>query len=244
MGFRRPIPEGFYEDDLRGALASYDFGAVFAAVRRQTGLSQLRLADLLGLSQSRISAVERGERRLIHVKLVARLATALGIPARLLGFPADSSGTVAEQEVSWMDRRDFVALVTAATVGSNLHPELARLATLLPEHADPVTRPRIGAADVEAVEAITAGFRRSDLAHGGGLCRAAAMAQLHQVRRLEDAACSPEVHTRLLVAIADLASVAGWMAYECATRRCYFRMEVKDRPLLPCRSKEVKLEAA
>ncbi|MBB5159545.1 helix-turn-helix domain-containing protein [Saccharopolyspora phatthalungensis] len=57
-GFRKPIPEGFYEDaDLRAALANYDFGAVFAAVRQQTGLSQLQLADLLGLSQSRVSAV-------------------------------------------------------------------------------------------------------------------------------------------------------------------------------------------
>ncbi|TVT25757.1 helix-turn-helix transcriptional regulator [Amycolatopsis rhizosphaerae] len=61
-GFRRPIPDRFYEDpEVRAALARYDFGAVFTAVREQTGLSQLQLADLLGLSQSRISAVERGE---------------------------------------------------------------------------------------------------------------------------------------------------------------------------------------
>src|SRR5918998_6114160 len=87
-GFRTPIPDGFYEDaDLRAALARYDFGAVFAAVRQHTGLSQLQLADLLDLSQSRVSAVERGERRLTHVKLAARLATLLGIPPRLLGFP-------------------------------------------------------------------------------------------------------------------------------------------------------------
>jgi transcriptional regulator with XRE-family HTH domain len=214
-GFARPIPEGFYDDPaVRAALAAYDFGPVLAAIREHTGLSQLQLAGLVGLSQSRVSAVERGERRLTHVRVVARMATALGIPARLLGFDTDSAGSVAEQEVSWLDRRDFLALVTAATLGSNLHPELARLGALLPGRAEPVTRPRIGAADVNAIEAITDGFRRSDFAHGGGLCRAAAIAQLHQVRRLEDAACSPEVHTRLLVAIAELASIAGWMAYD------------------------------
>jgi transcriptional regulator with XRE-family HTH domain len=215
-GFRNPIPDGFYEDaDLRAALARYDFGAVFAAVRQHTGLSQLQLADLLDLSQSRVSAVERGERRLTHVRLAARLAILLRIPSRLLGFPDAAPGSVvAQEEVSWLERRDFLALVTAATLGSSLHPELARLGALLPGDVEPVTRPRIGAADVDAIEAITDGFRRSDFAHGGGLCRAAAVTQLHQVRRLEDAACAPEVHTRLLVAAAELASMAGWMAYD------------------------------
>lgn len=218
-GFRQPVPDGFYEDAaLRAALARYDFGTVFAAVRQQTGLSQLQLADLLGLSQSRISAVERGERRLTHVSLAARLATVLCIPAPLLGFPADAHtdvpGSVAGEEVSWLERRDFLALVTAATLGSSLHPELSRLSALLPGQPEPVTRRRIGAADVDAIEAITDGFRRSDFAHGGGLCRAAAVAQLHQVRHLEDALCPPEVRTRLLVATAELASMAGWMAYD------------------------------
>jgi hypothetical protein len=49
---------------------------------------------------------------------------------------------------------------------------------------------------------------------GGGLCRAAAVAQLHQVRRLEDAVCTSAIRSRLLVAIAELASMAGWMAYD------------------------------
>ncbi|MDQ1293961.1 MAG: hypothetical protein QG608_1844, partial [Actinomycetota bacterium] len=120
----KPIPDGFYEDgDLRTALARYDFGAVFAAVRQHTGLSQLQLAGLLDLSQSRVSAVERGERRLTHVKLAARLATLLRIPPRLLGFPAEVTGSLAAQEeANWWERRDFLALVTAATLGSDLHP--------------------------------------------------------------------------------------------------------------------------
>ncbi len=215
VGFQRPIPQGFYDGaDLRRALAGYDFGPVFRAVRQQTGLSQLQLAGLLDLSQSRVSAVERGERRLAHVTVVARLATALGIPARLLGFPADSVGNVAAEEVSWVDRRDFLTLVTAAAVGSGLHPELARLGALLPGGVEPVTRPRIGAADVDAIEAVTDGFRRSEQAHGGGLGRAAAGAQLQQVRSLDNATCSPEIRARLLVATADLALTAGWMAYD------------------------------
>ncbi|TVT25759.1 XRE family transcriptional regulator [Amycolatopsis rhizosphaerae] len=150
--------------------------------------------------------------------MAARLATVLGVPASLLGFPGDTpseaGSSVETEEVSWLDRRDFLALVTAATLGSNLHPELSRLGSLLPDQAEPVSRPRIGAADVDAIEAITDGFRRSDFANGGGLCRAAAIAQLHQVRQLDDAICTAEVRLRLLIATAELASMAGWMAYD------------------------------
>ncbi|MFD2422428.1 helix-turn-helix domain-containing protein [Amycolatopsis pigmentata] len=257
-GFRRPVPDGFYDDaGLRAALASYDFGAVFTAVREHTGLSQLQLADLLGLSQSRVSAVERGERRLTHVKLAARIAAVLRIPAPLLGFPSDASaeaiGSVAAEEVSWLERRDFLALVTAATLGSRLHPELERLSTLLPSQAEPVTRRRIAAADVDAIEAITDGFRRSDFAHGGGLCRAAAVAQLQQVRQLDDAVCAPEVRLRLLVATAELASMTGWIAYDVddhdAARRLWTyaldtARRAEDHPRAPDLTVDVLLDMA
>jgi transcriptional regulator with XRE-family HTH domain len=209
------IPVGFYETPkLRAALSDCDFGPVFSAVRKQAHLSQTELGSLVDLTQSRVSAVERGERGIGHIKLVARVATRLGIPAHLLGFAADSDGNLTGKEVSWVDRRDFITLVTAATLGSNLHPELARLGSVLPGRLAPVTRPRIGEADVEAIESITDGFRRWDLAHGGGLCRSAALAQLHQVRTLKDAVCSPEVRTRLLVATAELSSMAGWLTYD------------------------------
>jgi hypothetical protein len=142
------------------------------------------------------------------------LPVALGIPARLLGFHTEFAGSVNNEEVSWLHRKDFISLVTAATVGSNLHPELARLAALLPSHTEPVTRPRIGSADVDAIEAITDAFRRSGSAHGGGLCRAAAVAELHQVRRLEDATCSEDVRLGLRLATADLAMMAAYVSYD------------------------------
>lgn len=253
-GFRRPIPDGFYEDaDLTFALANYDFGTVFTAVRHHTGLSQLQLGNLLDLTQSRVSAVERGERQLIHVGTVARLARVLRIPPRLLSFPAEEPGSVVAEEVGWLERRDFLALVTAATLGSSLHPELARLGSLLPGDVEPVTRPRIGAADVDAIEAITDALRRSDFAHGGGLCRAAAVTQLHQVRRLEDALCTPEVRARLLVAVAELASMAGWMAYDVddhnAARRLWTyaldtSRRAEDHPRSPDLAVDVLLDMA
>ncbi|MEV6325977.1 helix-turn-helix transcriptional regulator [Nocardia sp. NPDC051787] len=209
------LPARFYESAaLRTALGSYDFGAVFLAVRHQVGLSQTELGELLDMAQSRVSAVERGERGIGHVKLVARIATRLGIPAQLLGFAAGTTGSLANKEVSWVDRRDFLVLLTAATLGSNLHPELARLGNHLPGQAVSSTRTHIGAADIDAIEAITDGFRKWDLAHGGGLCRSAALTQLHQVQALQNASCPEDLRPRLLIATAELASMAGWLAYD------------------------------
>src|SRR5262249_39818359 len=82
---RCPVPDGFYDTpELRVALAEYDFGLVFRAVRLAGALSQEELGLLVGLSQPRVSAVECGAHRLRDVALIARVARALGIPARLL----------------------------------------------------------------------------------------------------------------------------------------------------------------
>lgn len=218
-GFRRPLPAGFFTTPMmRTALFDHDFAAVFAAIRIRTGLSQTQLAALVGLSQARVSEVEAGARRLTGAKLVARISTVFAVPAELLGFHVDTvgpaAGSLACEEVDWVNRRDFVTLATAAALGSRLHPELERLAHVLPGRLAPVTRPRIGDADIDAVEAISDGFRRWDLAHGGGLCRSAALSQLHQVAALDDAVCTSTVRARLQIATAELASMAGWLAYD------------------------------
>lgn len=210
-----PVPDGFYDTPaMRTALANYDFGPVFRAVRLQAALSQEELGFLIGLSQPRVSAVERGEHRLRDVSVVARIAAALGIPAPLLGFHSSPAGSVNAQEVSWVDRRDFFSAVTAITLGVGLHPELARLEALLPVRSDPPTPHRIGAADVEAIQETTAAFRLSDYRHGGGLSRAAAVAQLGYVLQLQDAQCTDPVRAHLLLATADLAMAAAWMTYD------------------------------
>ncbi|MEU6585911.1 helix-turn-helix domain-containing protein [Nocardia sp. NPDC046763] len=218
-GFRQPLPPAFFTTvAMRNALSDHDFGVVFTAIREHTGLSQMQLASLLDLTQARVSEVESGARRLTGAKLAARISGVFAIPAQLLGFyvetTVDQPGNLATEEVDWVDRRDFITLATAAALGSRLHPELDRLLSFLPAHTDPITRPRIGAADVDAIEAISDGFRRWDLAHGGGLCRTAALSQLHQVVALDDAVCAPQVRGRLQVATAELASMAGWLAYD------------------------------
>ncbi|MGH3904363.1 MAG: helix-turn-helix domain-containing protein [Pseudonocardiaceae bacterium] len=57
----RVLPADFYHrEPVAVALASYDIGAFFVEVRRASGWTQQTLAGVLGLTQSHVSAVERG----------------------------------------------------------------------------------------------------------------------------------------------------------------------------------------
>jgi DNA-binding XRE family transcriptional regulator len=101
---RQDLPEGFYfQDRIVAALADYDFGAVFRAVRIATGWSQQTLGELVGLDQHRISAIERDVRRLRDVALVAQVANGLCIPPALLGFGTSRTtvGQTGVRDGSW-----------------------------------------------------------------------------------------------------------------------------------------------
>ncbi|MGQ0719245.1 MAG: helix-turn-helix domain-containing protein [Pseudonocardiales bacterium] len=138
-------------------------------IRGSTGWSQQTLANLVGLDQSRISAIERGVGRLRDVALVTQVANALWIPPVLLGF-SDPGTTVGQagvdgrKRVSWMERRDFFQHVTALVVGVTgaAGLDIDRLTALLP-HADPTGIRHVGASDVEVIEQATAARRRPPL---------------------------------------------------------------------------------
>ncbi|MGH3974553.1 MAG: helix-turn-helix domain-containing protein [Pseudonocardiaceae bacterium] len=218
---RRELPPGFYfQDAIVAALADYDFGVVFRRVRAHTGWSQQTLANLVGLDQTRISAIERGVGRLRDVALVAQVATRLWIPPVLLGF-GDPGTTVGEaggegrKLVSWVDRRDFVQHVATLALGAAgaAGLDIDRLTALLP-HADPTGARHVGASDVEVIEQATAAFIRQDFATGAGPIRDLAVAQLRSVLPLLSAQMTPEVQPRLYLATAHLALTAGWMSFD------------------------------
>ncbi|MGH3871103.1 MAG: helix-turn-helix domain-containing protein [Pseudonocardiaceae bacterium] len=218
---RRELPAGFYfQDRMVAALAEYDFQTVFRRIRAHTGWSQQTLAGLVGLDQSRISAVERGVSGLRDVALVARVATALWIPPALLGF-GDHGTTVGDaggqgrKLVSWVDRRDFVQHVAALTLGAAgvAGLDVDRLTALLP-HADPTGTRHVGASDVAVIEQATAAFVSQDFATGAGPIRDLAVAQLRSVLPLLGAQMAPEVRPGLYLATARLATQAGWLSFE------------------------------
>lgn len=215
------LPAGFYSQDaLIAALGDYDFGTVFRRVRKATGWSQQTLGDLIGLDQHRISTIERSLRRLSNVALVAHVATKLCIPPTLLGF-GDPGTTVspargqARKLVSWVHRRDFVQQVATLALGATgiAALDIDRLTALLP-HTDPTGTRHIGASDVTVIEQATDAFISQDFATGAGPIRDLAVAQLRAVLPLLNAHSTPEVKSRLLVATAELATMAGWMSFE------------------------------
>ncbi len=213
--------EFFTREPIRRALAAYDFGYLFRAIRRTLELTQTELGEVLGLDQDRISRIERGERQLRDIATIACIATRLAIPPELLGFDpnaatVEKAQTAEIEEVDWVRRRDFSWATAGTILGLSVNGlDIDRLAALLPP--DPTgtsSIARIGMADVAAIEEATALLRRLDYSRGGDVTRATTVAQLRSVLPLHNAACTAQLRQRLLVATADLGRAAAWTSYD------------------------------
>ncbi|MGH3833763.1 MAG: helix-turn-helix domain-containing protein, partial [Pseudonocardiaceae bacterium] len=195
----------------------FDFGTVFRHVRAATDWSQEALAEFLGWEQRRISAIETGKRALLNLRDVVLVANNLAIPVNKLGF---THGIIVGQKTTlgrkgrWVDRRNFVEHVAGLTlVSAATGLDIDRLTALLP-HAEPTGTRHVGAADVEAIERATVAFSDQDFAHGSGIARDTAVAQLHTTLPLLGAQVSSEVRPQLYLAAARLATQAGYMSYD------------------------------
>lgn len=214
------LPPAFYtEPDVVSALLAYDFGRFFRLARGALGVTQEEFGHRIGLAQSRVCKVENGALRLRDIEDVVRLASTLEIPADLLGFVADAAileGKRDDQVVSLLQRRDFMASVTAMALGAGVEGSLHdRLNALVPDQIVDSPR-RVGLTDVERIEATTAAFRDWDNRWGGGLSRTAVIGQLQWVIAWsrDTVTASDTVRSRLLVAIADLAALGAWINYD------------------------------
>ncbi len=105
-----------------------------------------------------------------------------------------------------------LAAITLGEVQADL--DLDRLEKLIPSVDADEPPPRVGAADVDAIERTSDALRRCDFAHGGGLARAATIAQLRSVLRLRKVAANPAIRVRLDIAAADLAMLTAWCSYD------------------------------
>lgn len=135
------------------------------------------------------------------------------------GAAADSALAASEQVqklgITAIAPFDLWQTLTAITLGeAQADLDLDRLDRLIPRlDADEPPR-QVGAADVEAIERTSDALRRCDFAHGGGLARAATIAQLRSVLRLREAAATPAIRVRLDIAAADLAMLTAWCSYD------------------------------
>ena len=135
-------PALYQRDDLRAAIARHDFGTVYQALLDEQGLSQRRIAQLTGQSQSEVSEILSG-RRVLMYSVLRRIVTALAIPPELAGLSCgdgDDLGTYSGQvpvvdaeEVEAVLRRHLLALGGKAITGATV----AKLGALLAELPGP-----------------------------------------------------------------------------------------------------------
>ncbi|MBW4722286.1 helix-turn-helix domain-containing protein [Saccharothrix obliqua] len=234
-GDDRPIdPVVWHGREMREALSRRDIGRVYRLLRR-VGVSQRQIAACTGQGQSEISAITNG-RQVQAYDVLERIADGLKIPRGYLGLAysddavarALSSGSHGAED-GFMERRGFLGLVSKLVVGSALTPaELDFLAvtpasTPVPEH--------VGTTDVEQVRTVSAKLRALDVAHGGGSCRDAILAHVGWAQSLLNARCDDTVRARLLSAVAEIKTLAGWSAHDLGLAdeaRRYLGQAVRD----------------
>ncbi|WP_245238189.1 helix-turn-helix domain-containing protein, partial [Streptomyces roseochromogenus] len=79
------LPEVWANAGVQAALVARDFGRLCALVREASGLRQDDMVMLTGLSQSFLSMLETGARRLTNIDKIIILLDGLGTPAELTG---------------------------------------------------------------------------------------------------------------------------------------------------------------
>jgi len=201
--------------DMRSALAVRDLGTVFRLLQKH-GVSQRAIAGLTGMSSSEVYEVLRG-RRVMAYDVLGRVADGLGIDRGYLGLAYDDEtalfldGAPAARTDERDDGRALLAYAATVTVGT-----AGALVTGRPARR-PVTSPlpsRVGLDDVRQIEAVTAGLRDLDYRFGGGSCCEAVLAHARWAERLCELSVDPDVTRRLVIAVADVFNLAGWIAFD------------------------------
>ncbi|MGH3932583.1 MAG: helix-turn-helix domain-containing protein, partial [Pseudonocardiaceae bacterium] len=223
-GYRTPItvprPCGT-RPEARAALAERDIGAVYA-ILYGSGVSQREIARRTGQSQSEISEIMHGDRRVRDVEVLERIADGLGVPRpflRLLkdvpgeggAYPTEEGGPDPEVDEE-VKRRALIAATSLAALGQVVKGmgEVAELA--LPRSGQEPLPSRLTMAHVRAIEAVTERLRGLNRQYGGqgDLFSAAAR---HYTRWL--GVVAPDaVKARLGCALAELHTEAGWACHD------------------------------
>ncbi|MGH3990983.1 MAG: hypothetical protein ACRDSN_00800, partial [Pseudonocardiaceae bacterium] len=222
----------------------HDIGGLYR-VLRDSGWSQRQIALATEQSQFEVADIMAGRRRKVDsYQLLVRICGGLGIPRwkmSLSCYDPDGNGhgpegaypgrgTVAELDEADMLRRQFerlLALGVVAAVGGPV-PGVGELGADLPvPRLLAVDLPsRIGLGDVAAFR----GYREhlKDLArtYGGQARMAVALAEQADQWLAVDA--SDTTRRALRSELSHLHVIVAWCCHECATRRCCFRMEVRD----------------
>jgi transcriptional regulator with XRE-family HTH domain len=202
-----PGPVLFSSDEMRAALARRDISTVYRLLTR-AGVSQRRIAELVGQSQSEVSEILKG-RQVMGYEVLVRIANGLGIPRGLMGLAYDETTTepVGEEVDEDVERRNFLAIAGAIVFGAPVFGDPKPL-TL----RDVAVRPpdRIGEQDVVRYEQTVARLDVLDREAGGMAAREALAATATTGEKLLSVKATPDVNQRLRYAVSEAHRLAGW----------------------------------
>ncbi len=231
-------PALFWRVDVRRLLAALDIGGLYRVLGAEAGISQRQIAALAGQSQSEVSEIVAGRRRVESHQVLVRIAEGFAIPRELMGLSwwgpkGTYCGEVAvaeppREEDAEVRRRTLIATTSMVAFGQVVEG-LGELALPAAE-ALPL---RLGMVHVQVVVAVTERLRGIVRQFGGqaGLFGAATQ---HYTRWLAVPAAEG-VKARLGAALAELYTEAGWAYHDsgvdgagCLTRTLGLADDAKD----------------
>ncbi|MEU3355165.1 helix-turn-helix transcriptional regulator [Streptomyces sp. NPDC037389] len=240
--FRTPatpgIPDRAWRDDqVLRALAAWDFGELLRLVRLRSGVSQMTVRSLTGLTQSFISDLENGRKNLGGRDAIVDLLNGLGLPADLrpvlltpftgpelappsgaldpvLPWTPDRMVTSLELAVGGaMKRRSVLAALGGAALTQYvLQSAIAPAEAIASAPADgtPVTTPLL-----DSLQATTNALRQTDASSGSGTLAGTAMRHLKVLLGLMKRGTYDDATGRRLAAVtADTAAQTGWYTFD------------------------------
>ncbi|WP_268208143.1 helix-turn-helix domain-containing protein [Streptomyces shenzhenensis] len=243
------IPEHVWTDtEVRSALGDWDFSRASRLIRLRSGLRQEDMAQLTGMSQSFLSMLESGNRRLTNIDKIIEFLTGLGVPAELVALPLPHAHGPAQQapqapfagdadpSLPWTSAR-MVEALNSAVGGSSMNRRRFLTASGIAlttfvnawdtAEAEPLTRAAEGSqltGDLlDALQRTTDSLRTMDASDGSGTLTALGNSHLQFLKHLlEETSYDEETGRRLAAIIADTATQTGWFVFDSGDR---------DRPL-------------
>jgi transcriptional regulator with XRE-family HTH domain len=216
-------PEFFEDEEMRAALAARDISTVsrdISTVYRllgRLGVSQRRIAQLTGQSQSEVSEILLKGRRVRDVWVLERIADGLGVPRAWMGLSygeqTPDPPSAGKEMDGAMKRRILIATTITAAMGQAFRdlPELALPPdqVLLTGQALPS---RLDITHVHTVRAVTERLRGIARYYGGQADLFSATARLYTPWMHVPA--TEAVTAALAAALAELHTEAGWCHYD------------------------------
>ncbi|MGH3800306.1 MAG: helix-turn-helix domain-containing protein, partial [Pseudonocardiaceae bacterium] len=212
-------PALWWREDMRAALRARDIGMVYRLILGATGMSQYRLAGLVGQTQSEVSEILKG-RRVKDVMVLERIADRLGVPRELMSLSAYGPDGAYCGEVTVADppegasaevlRRHVLALGGVAAFGAQI-TGLGKLAELAGPASVPLPS-RIVEIHVVQVRNLTRSLGEAQRTYGSDP-QVNSTAAEHATQLLRVPGAEP-VKRALLVAVAELHIRAGTAGFD------------------------------